>query len=199
MASLGVALENKDWFNIEGFRTSSEILYLAVKFLVVNYLVVNFLLQSLTKTKSWIRQFLGSGGHCFQRPGVNFWSAMCWNARATPLASPYWLLWRCCHCLLPPRWQVSQGNRDFIFASPGLIYEIQVKKSKATGRWEPKEFKPKRGWQVTLHFYVWRYHLNLSFWLSPLILSKYHFPVSPGMKTILLNSSICFRYSLSIT
>ena len=36
--------------------------------------------------------------------------------------------------------------------------EIQVKKSKATGRWEPKEFKPKRGWQVTIHSYVWRYH-----------------------------------------
>ena len=27
----------------------------------------------------------------------------------------------------------------------------QVKKSKATGRWEPKEFKPRRGWQVIFH------------------------------------------------
>ena len=31
---------------------------------------------------------------------------------------------------------------------PSCALDFKVKKSKSTGRWEPRDFKPRRGWQV---------------------------------------------------
>ena len=58
------------------------------------------------------------------------------------------------YCLLVGKYLKVVATRRLCYppclASLNLMIN-QVKKSKTTGRWEPKEFKPRRGWQVILH------------------------------------------------
>ena len=57
------------------------------------------------------------------------------------------------YCLLIGKYlKVSR----LLSSMPSCALDLKVKKSKSTGRWEPRDFKPRRGWQVVnycrLHF-----------------------------------------------
>ena len=49
------------------------------------------------------------------------------------------------YCLLIGKYlKVSR----LLSSMPSCALDLKVKKSKSTGRWEPRDFKPRRGWQV---------------------------------------------------